>query len=62
MDWVLLGFIGNSPTKIAPPGSLLTNAIVPLWAFIIRLQMARPSPVPFVLVVKNGLKKSGSRF
>src|SRR5262250_1405393 len=53
----LLGELaGNSNWKIDPPSVRGDTQIRPSWFSMIERQMTRPIPIPFALVVKNGLK------
>ena len=48
--------LGNLRTNSAPSLVLPRTPMVPPWATIMRRAIASPRPVPFVLVVKKGLK------
>ena len=50
------GSAGRRITKVVPSPTRLCTEIDPPWFFTMRWQMARPSPVPFCLVVKKGTK------
>src|SRR5262249_5650547 len=47
---------GSSTRNSAPPPTPFAATIRPPWSSAIRRATARPSPVPLVLVVKNGSK------
>ena len=52
------GTRGRRRVKVAPRRGALSAVMVPPWASAILRTMASPSPVPLVLVVKNGVKIS----
>jgi len=55
------GIIGKESVKVAPFPFADVTVIVPPCASIMRLQMAKPKPIPCALVVTNGEKSLGKR-
>ncbi len=49
-------FTGSSTSKAVPWGLMSITSTRPWWAVAICLTLARPKPVPMVLVVKKGSK------
>jgi hypothetical protein len=49
-------YIGNLRVNIAPPDELFAAVSVPPCSVITRCVKASPTPLPFGLVVKKGMK------
>ena len=55
------GSTGNVIVTAVPFPILLFTEMLPLWASAMRLQMGKPKPMPFALVVNNGMPPSSLR-